>query len=56
MTEPKCKEKILKGEKDWKTDFCYENPECHFCSDPYTCVIPHYLRHLLNIEHNENEQ
>ena len=52
---PKCYKKVLNGE-DWEVDFCCADPECHFCDEPYTCGIPHYLRHLLLINHNEDEQ
>lgn len=52
--EPKCKEKLERGETDWNVDFCY-NSRCHYCDDPYSCTIPHYLKHLLGIEHEEDE-
>lgn len=50
---PKCFQKVADG-INWEVNFCRANPECHFCNDPYVCVIPHYLRHLLLIKHKEN--
>lgn len=52
---PKCYEKVFNG-VSFGVDFCEAKPKCHFCSNPYACVIPHYLRHLLLIDHNEDEQ
>ena len=52
---PKCFERVRVG-NDVGVAFCDGKPKCHFTNDPYTCDIPHYIRHLLLLDHDDDLQ
>ena len=56
MKLPKCFSRLSYNGTSPEVVFCDAKPKCHFSNDSYTCDIPHYIRHLLLLDHDDDLQ